>query len=192
MFSPDLDLGKWRFSNRSTPDNAQFVRRAPVGYFRIFTALHRSCSQFYVTHLATRHITVSGLLRLLWFGVEHELYELLDLVGARLSAAMEILPEMVFFTMLSISWREAAAPFCSLILSLYFLINLILDRFQTRLLLLHLEKICTALGVTLSQFFQEDNSENLTEEQEEVLRIWNDLNTNEQETVMSMLRGLRK
>ena len=53
-------------------------------------------------------------------------------------------------------------------------------------------KICTALDVTLSQFFQEGNSENLTEEQEEVLRIWNDLNTNEQEPVMSMLRGLRK
>ena len=34
--------------------------------------------------------------------------------------------------------------------------------------------------------------EDLTEEQEEVLRIWNDLSTNEQETVMSMLRGLRK
>ena len=34
--------------------------------------------------------------------------------------------------------------------------------------------------------------EDLTEEQEEVLRIWNDLNTNEQETVMSMLRGLQK
>ena len=34
--------------------------------------------------------------------------------------------------------------------------------------------------------------EDLTEEQEEILRIWNDLNTNEQETVMSMLRGLRK
>ena len=47
-------------------------------------------------------------------------------------------------------------------------------------------------SVTLSQFFQEGNSENLTEEQEEVLRIWNDLNTNEQERVMSMLRGLRK
>ena len=30
-----LILEKWRFSNRSTPDNAQFVRRAPVGYFRI-------------------------------------------------------------------------------------------------------------------------------------------------------------
>ena len=44
----------------------------------------------------------------------------------------------------------------------------------------------------LSQFFQEDNSENLTEKQKEVLGIWNDLSTNEQETVMSMLRGLRK
>ena len=33
--------------------------------------------------------------------------------------------------------------------------------------------------------------EDLTEEREEVLRIWNNLNTNEQETVMSMLRGLR-
>ena len=43
----------------------------------------------------------------------------------------------------------------------------------------------------LSQFFQEGNSENLTEKQKEVLGIWNDLSTNEQETVMSMLRGLR-
>ena len=33
---------------------------------------------------------------------------------------------------------------------------------------------------------QEGNSENLTEKQKEVLGIWNDLNTNEQETVMSM------
>ena len=48
------------------------------------------------------------------------------------------------------------------------------------------------LGVTLSQFFQEGNSENLTEKQKEVLGIWNDLSTNEQETVMSMLRGLQK
>ena len=58
--------------------------------------------------------------------------------------------------------------------------------------LITLEKICTALGVTLLQFFQEGNSENLTEKQKEVLRIWNNLSTNEQETVMSMLRGLRK
>ena len=47
-------------------------------------------------------------------------------------------------------------------------------------------------SVTLSQFFQEGNSENLTEKQKEVLGIWNNLSTNEQETVMSMLRGLRK
>ena len=53
--------------------------------------------------------------------------------------------------------------------------------------LITLEKICTALGVTLSQFFQEGNSENLTEEQKEVLKIWNDLSTNEQETVMFFL-----
>ena len=52
--------------------------------------------------------------------------------------------------------------------------------------LITLEKICIALGVTLSQFFQEGNSENLTEKQKEVLGIWNDLSTNEQETVMSM------
>ena len=45
---------------------------------------------------------------------------------------------------------------------------------------------------SLSQFFQEGNSENLTEKQKEVLGIWNDLSTNEQKTVMSMLRGLRK
>ena len=44
----------------------------------------------------------------------------------------------------------------------------------------------------LSQFFQEGNSENLTEKQKEVLEIWNDLRTSEQETAMSMLRGLRK
>ena len=49
-----------------------------------------------------------------------------------------------------------------------------------------------SIGCDIITVFQEDNSENLTEEQEEVLRIWNDLNTNEQETVMSMLRGLRK
>ena len=31
-----------------------------------------------------------------------------------------------------------------------------------------------------------------SQKQEEVLKIWNDLNTNEQETVMSMLHGLQK
>ena len=36
--------------------------------------------------------------------------------------------------------------------------------------LITLEKICTALGVTLSQFFQEGNSENLTEKPEKSSR----------------------
>ena len=44
----------------------------------------------------------------------------------------------------------------------------------------------------LSQLFQEGNPENLTDKQKEVLKIWNNLSTNEQETVMSMLHGLRK
>ena len=38
--------------------------------------------------------------------------------------------------------------------------------------LITLEKICVALGVTLSQFFQEGNSENLTEKQKKVVLIY--------------------
>ena len=49
-----------------------------------------------------------------------------------------------------------------------------------------------SFGRDIIAVFQEGNSENLTEKQKEVLRIWNNLSTNEQETVMSMLRGLRK
>ena len=44
----------------------------------------------------------------------------------------------------------------------------------------------------LSQLFQEGNPENLTDKQKEVLKIWNNLSTNEKEIVMSMLCGLRK
>lgn len=58
--------------------------------------------------------------------------------------------------------------------------------------LVTLEKICDALDVTMSQFFQEDDVGNLTETQKEVLKIWNDLSVKEQEIVMLMLRGLRK
>lgn len=84
--------------------------------------------------------------------------------------------------------EEKQDSLCSMLIHLYRIIMA-----QENLpSLITLEKICTALGVTLSQFFQESNSENLTEKQKEVLGIWNDLNTNEQETVMSMLRGLRK
>lgn len=58
--------------------------------------------------------------------------------------------------------------------------------------LITLEKICAALDVTLSQFFQEDNQKDMTETQTEVMEIWNDLSADEQEVVMAMLRGLKK
>ena len=55
-----------------------------------------------------------------------------------------------------------------------------------------LEKICSALDVTLSQFFLEEKAEHLTEKQAEVMKIWNDLSADEQEVVLAMLRGLKK
>ena len=58
--------------------------------------------------------------------------------------------------------------------------------------LITLEKICVALGVTLSQFFREKNPVDLTESQKEILKIWDNLSTKEQETVLAMLRGLQK
>ncbi|WP_242648730.1 helix-turn-helix domain-containing protein [Anaerobutyricum hallii] len=58
--------------------------------------------------------------------------------------------------------------------------------------LITLEKICAALGVTLSQFFREKNPVDLTESQKEILKIWDNLSTKEQETVLAMLRGLQK
>ena len=58
--------------------------------------------------------------------------------------------------------------------------------------LVTLEKICEALGVSLSQFFREETSVDLTESQKEVLKIWDDLSSDERETVLAMLRGLQK
>ena len=52
---------------------------------------------------------------------------------------------------------------------------------------------CRKLRMELSEiYFTEEEKCQMTEEQKEVLKIWNDLSTNEQETVMSMLRGLQK
>ncbi len=58
--------------------------------------------------------------------------------------------------------------------------------------LITLEKICTALGVTLSQFFREDKYQDMTGSQREILDIWDDLNSEEQNVVLAMLRGLQK
>ena len=54
-----------------------------------------------------------------------------------------------------------------------------------------IEKICSALDVTLSQFFQ-DEKNHLTDKQNEVMEIWNDLSADEQDVVLAMLRGLKK
>ena len=50
------------------------------------------------------------------------------------------------------------------------------------------EKICDALGVTMAQFFPVS----LSESQQEVLNIWNNLDEKEQNVVIQMLRGLQK
>lgn len=55
------------------------------------------------------------------------------------------------------------------------------------------EKICDALGVTMAQFFAgKDVPVNLSESQQEVLKIWDGLDEKEQAVVMAMLRGLQK
>lgn len=58
--------------------------------------------------------------------------------------------------------------------------------------LITLEKICTALDVTLAQFFREANQDGMTDSQKEILEIWNDLSTEEKDIVLAMLRGLKK
>ena len=58
--------------------------------------------------------------------------------------------------------------------------------------LITLEKICEALDVTLAQFFQDKNPQNMTETQTEILDIWNNLSNDEQDTVIAMLRGLQR
>ena len=52
--------------------------------------------------------------------------------------------------------------------------------------------ICSALDVTLSQFFQDEKENHLTDKQNEVMEIWNDLSADEQAVVLAMLRGLKK
>ena len=49
---------------------------------------------------------------------------------------------------------------------------------------------CT--DVTLSQFFQDEKENHLTDKQNEVMEIWNDLSADEQAVVLAMLRGLKK
>ena len=56
-----------------------------------------------------------------------------------------------------------------------------------------LERICEAFGITLAQFFVEDGGRlNLIEEQNEILEIWDGLETKEREIFLSFIRSLKK
>ena len=46
--------------------------------------------------------------------------------------------------------------------------------------IVNLERICDAFGITLAQFFTDDGSKlNLTQDQQEILDIWDDLESKE-------------
>ena len=55
-----------------------------------------------------------------------------------------------------------------------------------------LEKICKAFNITLSQFFTEDNSEQitLTEKQSKLLKEWNRLSDQQQNAFLTLLETL--
>ncbi|WP_308563640.1 helix-turn-helix domain-containing protein [uncultured Faecalibacterium sp.] len=50
-----------------------------------------------------------------------------------------------------------------------------------------IEKICTGFGITLSQFFQEEDSVYLTKEQKKLLDLWAKLSPVQREAVTKML-----
>ena len=52
-----------------------------------------------------------------------------------------------------------------------------------------LEKICSGLGISLSQFFQEEDSVYLTTDQKEILDLWAKLSPAQRTAVSQMLRS---
>ena len=51
--------------------------------------------------------------------------------------------------------------------------------------IVNLERICDAFGITLAQFFTDDGSKlNLTQDQQEILDIWDDLESKEREILI--------
>ena len=56
-----------------------------------------------------------------------------------------------------------------------------------------LERICDAFGISIAQFFAgEGMRPDLTDEQEELLEIWDDLNADERRILMNFVRTLNK
>lgn len=59
--------------------------------------------------------------------------------------------------------------------------------------IVNLERICDAFGITLAQFFTDDGSKlNLTQDQQEILHIWDDLESKEREILIGFIRSLKK
>ena len=57
----------------------------------------------------------------------------------------------------------------------------------------NLERICDAFEVTIAQFFSEDGRRlNLTDEQKEILDIWDSMEEKEREIFMTFIRSLKK
>ena len=56
-----------------------------------------------------------------------------------------------------------------------------------------LERICDAFGISIAQFFAGDGMRpDLTDEQEELLEIWDDLSADERRILMNFVRTLKK
>lgn len=56
-----------------------------------------------------------------------------------------------------------------------------------------LERICDAFDITLAQFFTENGGRlNLTEDQNEILEVWDGLESKEKEILMTFIRSLKK
>ena len=56
-----------------------------------------------------------------------------------------------------------------------------------------LERFCDAFGISLAQFFAGDGMRpDLTDEQEEILETWDNLNTDERRILMNFVRSLKK
>lgn len=55
-----------------------------------------------------------------------------------------------------------------------------------------LEKICNAFGITLAQFFTDDNTEivSLTKQQSELLHEWNRLTENQKKIIFQLLKEM--
>lgn len=54
-----------------------------------------------------------------------------------------------------------------------------------------IEKICKGLDITLAQFFSYENQNNeLTQGQQDILELWKDLNDSQKEALLNMLKSL--